>query len=365
MYSLHIDTARSWRGGQNQVLLTVLGLRALGHRTLLIAHPDGELRRRAAEGLDLVSLAPQHEVDLAAAWRLARVIKRERPDILHAHDPHAVSMAAWALSLGIGGKVPALVAARRVDFPLRRNAFSRWKYRQVSCFLCASEMIRRLLVAQGIEPARTATVHEGVDLERIAAVPGLDVHHELHLPHGSPVIGNIAALVPHKGQRYLIEAMHLVVQREPDARLVILGEGELRRSLQRQIDEASLGRHVFLAGFRHDVIALLKSFDLFVMSSVMEGLGTSLLDAMACGKAVVATDVGGIPEAVHHGVTGILVPERDPRALADAMVSLLRDGPRRAAFGAAGLERARQEFSDERMVRATLAAYERLAGTHP
>src|SRR4029453_17496602 len=88
MFSLHVDTARSWRGGQNQVLVTVLGLRALGHRTALVAHPTGEWRRRAEEGLALIPLAPRAEMDLAAAWRLSRVVKQLKPDIVHAHDPH-------------------------------------------------------------------------------------------------------------------------------------------------------------------------------------------------------------------------------------------------------------------------------------
>src|SRR5438876_8947111 len=118
MFSLHIDTARTWRGGQNQVLLTVNGLRAEGHRAALVAHPNGELRRRAAEGLELIPLAPRMEVDLSAAWRLSRVVKRLRPDVVHAHDPHAVAMAALALSLGApsmkDSPAPALVAARRV-----------------------------------------------------------------------------------------------------------------------------------------------------------------------------------------------------------------------------------------------------------
>ena len=100
MFSLHIDTARTWRGGQNQVLLTVEGLRALGHRAALVAHGEGELRARAAEGLELVPLAPRTEMDLAAAYRLSRVIRRLHPDVLHAHDPHGVAMAALALSMG-------------------------------------------------------------------------------------------------------------------------------------------------------------------------------------------------------------------------------------------------------------------------
>ena len=104
MFSLHIDTARTWRGGQNQVLLTVNGLRAFGQRAALVAHPDGELLRRAQEGLDLIPIAPRSEVDLTAGWRLARVIRRLAPDIIHAHDPHGVAMAGMALSIGAASR---------------------------------------------------------------------------------------------------------------------------------------------------------------------------------------------------------------------------------------------------------------------
>src|SRR5947207_14975999 len=131
MFSLHIDTARTWRGGQNQVLLTVNGLRALGHRAALVAHPDGELRRRAAEGLELIPLAPRTEMDLSAAWRLSRVVKRLAPDVIHAHDPHGVAMAALALSIAGGGRssiAPALVAARRVVFTHQGHSYSSWHY---------------------------------------------------------------------------------------------------------------------------------------------------------------------------------------------------------------------------------------------
>src|SRR2546423_14130303 len=115
MFSLHIDTARTWRGGQNQVLLTVNGLRAMGHRAALVAHPDGELRRRAAEGLDLIPLAARTEIDLTAAWKLARVLKRLQPDVIHAHDPHGIAMASLALSIATpsakGRRLPALIAS--------------------------------------------------------------------------------------------------------------------------------------------------------------------------------------------------------------------------------------------------------------
>ena len=150
MFSLHIDTARTWRGGQSQVMYTVLGLRLLDQRAALVAHPEGALFKRMSEGLDLVPLAPKHEIDLAAAWRLSRVIRQLRPDVVQAHDPHAVAMAATALSISSPKPRPPLVASRRVEFRIAHNSFSRWKYSQVDCFIANSEAIRNRLVADGI-----------------------------------------------------------------------------------------------------------------------------------------------------------------------------------------------------------------------
>src|SRR6266853_5628135 len=290
MFSLHIDTARTWRGGQNQVLLTVNGLRSIGHRA-------------------------------------------------------------------------ALVAARRVDFHLRGNSLSRWKQRQVDCFIAASEAIRQMLIADGVPAERTITVHEGIDVDHVLAAPPVNVHDAFWLPHGAPVVGNVAALVPHKGQRYLIDAAHLVVQQIPDARFVILGEGELREHLEKQVHEHHLEKHVLLPGFRTDVLGCIKSFDLFVMSSVTEGLGTSLLDAMACSRPIVATRAGGIPEIVEDEGNGLLVPPRDHTALARAIGALIGERDRRAVMGGAGLARVTERFSVERMIAGTAAVYARVAGT--
>jgi len=365
MFSLHIDTARTWRGGQNQVLLTVNGLRSLGQRAALVAHPDGELRRRADEGLELIPIASRTEMDLTAAWRLARVIKRLKPDVIHAHDPHGVAMASLALSLGSGsspGRAPALVVARRVDFHLKGNSFSRWKHRQVDCFIAASNAIRAMLVADGVPESKVVTVHEGIDVEHVLAAPPVNVHETFFLPHHAPVVGNVGALVPHKGQRHLIEAAHLVVQQLPDVRFVILGEGELREHLERLIREHHLEKHVLLPGFRVDVLGCIKGFDLFVMSSVTEGLGTSLLDAMACSKAIVASKAGGIPEVVDDRVTGILVEPRDHHGLAAAIVKLISDEQDRQRMATAGFERVSARFTVERMVAETAKVYARVAG---
>ena len=180
---------------------------------------------------------------------------------------------------------------------------------------------------------------------------------------GAMAAGNVAALVPHKGHRYLIKAAATVVRQVPDARFVILGTGELEATLRKQVKDLHLERHVLLAGFRPDALSLQKGFDLFAMSSLTEGLGTVLLDAMALGQAIVATRAGGIPEVVAHDQTGVLVPPRDADALAAAVVRLLGDADRRAQLGLAGRERGRASFSVERMVQATLDAYDRLVDT--
>ena len=224
------------------MLLTVNGLRSIGQRAALVAHPDGELRRRAAEGLDLIPIAPRTEMDLSAAWKFSRVIKRLQPDVIHAHDPHGVAMASLALSIGSaaakGGPMPALVAARRVDFHLKGNSFSRWKYRQVDCFIAASEAIRQMLVADGVPAERTVTVHEGIDVEHAVAAPAVNVHEAFWLPHGSPVVGNVAAASPHRTAVCDRRRAHLVVQ-QILTRFIILGEGELREHLEKQRARAS------------------------------------------------------------------------------------------------------------------------------
>ena len=206
-----------------------------------------------------------------------------------------------------------------------------------------------MLVGDGVPAERTATVHHGIDLEHVAAAPRL--------------VGNVAALVPHKGHRYLIKAAATVVRQVPDARFVIVGEGELEGVLRKQIKELHLERHVLLAGFRLDALSLQKGFDLFAMSSVTEGIGSVLLDAMEIGQAIIATRAGGISEVVVHDRTGVLVPTRDADALAVGIVRLLRDPDQRARLGAAARERARASFSAERMVQGTLDAYARLVDT--
>jgi len=364
--SVHIDTAQTWRGGQNQVLLTVTGLEEIGHPAVLVAHEAGELKRRAREGLRFVGFTPRSEFDVHAAWQLARVFRDVQPDVVHAHDPMGVALTAMALQMKPSlPRRPPVIASRRVDFHLKSHAFSKWKYGHVDLFISASRVIASILEADGIASDRIVTVHDGVNVGLVDKQPAVDAHAAFWLPKGAPVVGNVAALAAHKGQKHFVAAAARVVRELPDTRFLIVGEGELKETLERQIHELGLDRHVTLAGFRADALGLMKSFDLFVMSSVTEGLGSAMLEAMTARRAVVGTRAGGIPEAVVHDVTGLLVPTHDDRALAGAIVQLLRDPALRERFGDAGRARVVDEFSVERMVGRTVEAYEKALSRRP
>jgi glycosyltransferase involved in cell wall biosynthesis len=206
---------------------------------------------------------------------------------------------------------------------------------------------------------RIRVVYEGVP-DRPALPGGREALAALGVPEGCPVVGNVAALTDHKDHATLIEAAARVRLRVPEARFVCVGDGELRPRLEALCRERGLEDRWIFAGFRTDLDRLLPAFTVFCLSSHMEGLGTSLLDAMAFARPVVATAAGGIPEAVEDGVTGRVVPVRDPTALADALVETLADPGRARTMGAAGRRRFEERFTADRMVDGTFAAYDGL-----
>jgi glycosyltransferase involved in cell wall biosynthesis len=354
---LHVDTAASWRGGQNQVLLTAAGMAARGHETLLACRAGSPLEARARDrGLAVRPLPFRGDLWPPALVALARTLRGERPSALLLHDPHAVSAGLVAARLA---PRPGLVAVRRVDFPLR-GSFSRLKYAACDRVIVVSRAIGAVMESGGLESARLRLVYEAVP-DRPPAPGGRELLAALGIPPGVPVVGNVAALTGHKDHATLIEAMALLRPRVPEARLVVAGEGELRPALEALVRERGLPDRVVFAGFRHDLDRLLPAFSVFCLSSHLEGLGTSLLDAMAFGLPVVATTAGGIPEAVEDGQTGCLVPPGDPAALAEALATLLRDETRRRVLGEAGRRRFEERFTVDRMVDETVSVLQEVA----
>lgn len=338
----HLDTGRSWRGGQGQVLLLMRELRGLGLEQELLAPAGPLLEKAAAEGFTAHRWDSRGELDPGAVLRARAALAAFRPEVAHLHSAHAHALGTPAARMA---GVPAVVVSRRVDFKVGGNPFSRLKYAlPVDRYFCISEGVRAAMLASGIAAERLALVPSGIDLAAVEAegreaAPGL--RELLRLPADAEVAGTVASLAPHKNHILLLEAVPAIVAARPRAHFVWLGDGECRPALERRRAELGLEGRVHLAGFRPDAKALMRQFDLFVLSSHLEGLCTSLLDAQALGVPIVATAVGGVPEVVHDGRSGRLVRQLEPGALASAIIDALADTSARAAWAAGGREAVR------------------------
>jgi glycosyltransferase involved in cell wall biosynthesis len=361
MRVVHVDSAREWRGSQSQVLLAAQGMAARGHSVTVACQRGGRLEARARDaGLVVRPLSFRGDLAPGAILGLARVLRSEAPDVVHAHDPHATSAGLLAARLRRGVRV---VASRRVSLPLARSLSLR-KYAACDRVIAVSRAVARILVESGLPADRLSLIHDGV-LDRRKEKAGKDALAALGIPPHCPVVGNVAALTEHKDHATLLAAMPLVLRAVPSARLVVVGAGELRPRLEAQARALGLEERCFFAGFRTDVDRLIPAFSLVCLTSRIEGLGSSLLDAMCFGRAVVATATGGIPEVVCHGTTGLLVPVGDRSALAAALSELLLDPERCEALGRAGRRRFEQEFTAGRMVDETLHLYSALVDLAP
>lgn len=356
----HLDTGRDWRGGQGQVLLLMRELARAGHAQLLLA-PRGPLLERAqAAGLTALAWESRGEADVRAMAAATAMLRRFGPGVVHLHSAHAHALGVLpARAAGAAG----VLVSRRVDFRVRGNPFSRLKYAlPVDRYLCISEGVRAAMLASGVPEARLALVPSGIDLEAVrreAAPPRADLRAAIGAEAGTVIVGTVASLAPHKNHALLLEAAARVAEVRPDVHFAWVGEGGERAALERRRRESGLESRVHLLGFRPDARALLAQFDLFCLSSHLEGLCTSLLDAQALGVPIVATAVGGIPEVVEHGVTGALVPVLEPGALAEAILHALAADADRARWRRAGLE-AVERFSIARTAALTVAEYERV-----
>lgn len=357
MIALHIDEQRTWRGGEQQASWLVQGLASAGHRVLIVGRPGSAWLADPHGGaaLERIALPLRNEFDLASVWRLARIITRERVDIVHAHTSHAHSLACLARKIAGRGKV---VVHRRVSFPPKGDPINRIKYAAPDRLVAVSGAVAQVLLAADIPQARVRTVHSAVDLARLD-VPAIS-RDTLGVPQGVPLFFNAGALVGHKDHACLLDAMATVHAQEPKARLLIAGEGELRAELEAQIARLHLSGVVRLLGHRKDVPAIIKAADFYVSSSWSEGLGTSVLEALAAGTPVVATEAGGVNEMVLPGKTGWLLPNRDPAALAGAMLEALGTPAQAADMARNGRAHVEAHFTVPRMVAGNIGVYEEL-----
>lgn len=363
MRLFQVDAGKEWRGGQRQSLLLAKEIHKKGYPLELVVQPDSPLHKKALEAsLPVTAIKIRNEFDLLAAFRLAWVMKKKNGVLVHFHDAHSLSAGSYAASLA---KVPIRVISRRVDFALNKNPFSKRKYKKgVDSIIAVSLGVKKVLVDSGVDSQLIDVVPDGIDFLPPEHIKKSDyLRKEFSFAPDDYLVGIVAHLADHKGHKYLIEATKILKDKAPKIKIIIIGEGPLLMELTRQAKEIHVEDMVFFLGFQEDVPRLLDSLDLFVLSSYLEGMGSSLMDAMAHKLPVVATNVGGIPEVVIDGQTGLLVPPRRPAAMAEAILKLYRDPSLSSQLGQMGNEIVHLKFSAESMANKILGIYERLA-TH-
>jgi glycosyltransferase involved in cell wall biosynthesis len=295
-------------------------------------------------------------------WQLCWVIYRRRVDLLHVNSYVPGNYARLAAALM---QVPIIIDHWHgfTRFSRKRRFICRVLGRFTDLSLAVSRGVKDYLVAEGgLNPAKVRVVLNGVDMTAMAAArPGKEVRRELGLPEGVPVIGLVGRL-DHwgKGHKELFEAMASLKERHA-VQALIVGGGRRMDEVRQSAESLGLAGAVHFLGERRDVPDLLNAMDIFVLPSYSEGLSLALLEAMAAGKPVIATAVGGTPEVVTDGDTGLLIPPRDAGALAAALTRLLSDPALARRLGANARAHVRQNFSLDRLGREINAIYGELA----
>jgi len=355
-----------------RVLMVIGSLNIGGAERLLvdlIAHSDREqlefmvcsLSGGALEhelshlGVDTVRVPCRGNLDPAGAAAVLRVFRARRPDIVHTHlHPH--STLYWVPTLARLAKARAVIAHLHAtaDYHQRtgwRQVVRAWldgaDRRHYDRLIAISESVARSYRGPRAGVPRVETLPSGVDLQRFArrtAPMRQRARHALCLTERSLLIGTVGSLYSAKGHRYLIAAATQVVAAVPESRFLFVGAGPERALLERQVSDVGLTGLVIFTGARSDIAELLNCMDIFVLPSLSEGFGLAVCEAMACELPVVATSVGGLPEVVADGSTGLLAPPSDPDALAEAIIRLARDVDLRTQMGRAGRARVKDRF---------------------
>ncbi|HUI09030.1 MAG TPA: glycosyltransferase family 4 protein [Bacteroidota bacterium] len=350
MNVLFLNTCRTWGGGEVSLTQIVDSLRARGHSVTVVCRPESALHRRMREtGSEVVPVRFGGDIDPFTIANILRLIIRRSIDVVCVHTEKELRLGGLA-SLLAG--VPVVVS-REVDFPIKDTFLNKVFYGKVASLVIANSYATKntlLISAPWLDGSKIHVVWKGVDTERFRHATNGHLRQEYHVAGSESLIGFVGRLDEQKGLETLLEAMSILVARHKHAKLVLAGEGNLRNYVTEFLRSRNLSGHAYLAGFVQDIPAFLRGIDFLVLPSNWEGFGYAAVEAMAAGKAVVASHVSSLPEIVDNHRTGLLVPPRSPERLADAMVTLVDNRRLRNEMGKAGARKVENVFSLPTMI---------------
>lgn len=347
-------------GAQRQLLELVKGLdKNCFKPVVLTLKPGGPMERefREVPQVEVLSLDRRGKYDLLGVFKVWGILRRMKADVV---QPFLTPATFFGLLPALLSRTPVKIVTERAG-PGARNARLGYRFylkaedlltRFADWSVANSQAGREYLIRRGINPARIRVIYNGINLSRLTAdKEGVQkVRRRLDVPPDGKVVGMMARLFPVKNHAMFLQAAALINQVIPDTRFALVGDGPLRSQLEDMNQELGLASKVTLFGEQRDVGTYLSAFDIAVLTSDTEGCSNALIEAMALGKPIVATDVGGNREVVNHGETGLLVPRDDPEALAEAIITLLRDTDTAHAMGQRAKDWVVTQFSLERMI---------------
>jgi len=354
---LHVDEQAGWRGGEAQASWLMQGLAEYGHDVGLAGRPGTAFTTDLHGGIKVerIELPLRSELDYPSMRRLGKIVRDQGYDIVHAHSSHAHTFAAVAAK--ISGTAKSVVS-KRLDRRPRGSFLNRFKYNMPDMIVPVSQVVGDVLLDYGIPQEKVRLVYDCIRPDLLDVEP-LD-RAGLGVSEDDIMLFSAGALVDQKDFPTLFRAMSIVLQEFPRMRLLIAGEGRDRAMLESMVVELGYEDIVTFLGQRADVARLMRTADLYVSSSHTEGLGTSILEALACELPIVATDAGGVREMVLDGKTGFLVPKRNSELLGRAIADSLRNPEKRSEMVANGLAHINANFLPRHMTEGFIEVYEAL-----
>ncbi len=354
---LHVSTPTSWRGGEQQMGYLLLEQQKQGLVPSVFCSKGSAVEAFCKKyKIQYRSQKEIFAVNPIFAKGLASFCMEQKAQLIHVHDSHAHSFAVMAHAFF--NAQPPIVVSRRVDFPISKSALSLYKYNHpaVKRILCVSNTIENIMRADVARPERLATVYSGIDTSRFIQSAKTSFLRDEFEVKANFLIGNVAALAPHKDYFTFISTAESLLNKGVDAQFFIVGDGPLREEIQNRVSQSAHKDRFILTGFRKDIPQVLPCLDLFLITSETEGLGTSILDAFACGVPVVATAAGGIPEIVQHEKTGLTADVKDVEGLASQVLRVIGNKELRDQF-VVNAKNLLNEFSTETVAVRTLEHY--------
>ena len=357
---LHTESSDGWGGQEIRIFLEAQAMKKLGHNVIIFCQPTSGIMEKSNKVGIIVENSNMNRKGTVRAIRDCRkIIDENQIDILITHS----SRDSWIGSIAgrISKKKPFIIRTRHLSIPIQTDLISRFFYHNLQDgVITTGEVIRKEIIKKyKLSSDHVISIPTGVDINRFnyEFVQGA-LRDSLGIGEERIIVGTVSVLRSWKGHLDLIEAAQKVIHKFPSVVFVIVGEGPMKFLIKGEIDKLRLQGYFFFLGFREDVPQIMASFDLFVHPSFAnEGVPQALLQAMAMGKAVVACDVGGIPEVVQNGINGLLVPPKDPHLLSEAIIKLLEDNKTLELMGEEGRKEVLRNWSIEIMIEKTLKFY--------